>query len=271
MSSLGQLAAGVAHEINNPVGYVNSNLGSLQDYIAVYEQLSNKLQTYLNSDDEQQRNEQRQSLQAFMQNEDLAFVNEDSTQLISESVEGLTRVKDIVDGLKQFSRADAKEMQFIDVNSCIETTLKMVSNELKYHCNITTDFQSLPKVSVNVGQITQVLTNLLVNAGQAIESDGKINISTHLLKQHIAIAVKDNGKGIEEEHIKHLFDPFFTTKKEGEGTGLGLAISYGIVKEHGGEIRVKSVKGLGTAFTVLLPIAQVSEDSNVQSVQGDAL
>jgi signal transduction histidine kinase len=256
MSSIGQLAAGVAHEINNPIGFVNSNLSSLKDYLATYKLLTTQLQDYLDCKDAFERRDKAHVLKDFMLEEDIHFISSDVGELITESIDGLTRVKDIVQSLKQFSRADSDEMHLIDINACIDTTLKMVSNELKYHCNITTQFAELPKINANMGKLTQVLTNLLVNAGHAIEGNGEIKISTQLIGEHIAIAVQDSGRGIEEAHINQLFDPFFTTKKESEGTGLGLAISYGIVQEHGGEIKVDSKINKGTTFTVVLPLEQ---------------
>ncbi|TDF37383.1 sensor histidine kinase [Alteromonadaceae bacterium M269] len=261
MSSLGQLAAGVAHEINNPIGFVNSNLSSLSDYVSTYEQLVTQLQDYLGCKDAFERRDKAYALQDFLKDEDMEFINNDISELVHESIEGLTRVKDIVQSLKQFARADSNEMQYININACVETTLKMVSNELKYHCEITTQFAELPDAPVNVGKLTQVLTNLLVNAGHAIEGHGEIKVSTQLRDNHIAIAVQDNGKGIEKDHLNQLFDPFFTTKEEGVGTGLGLAISYGIVQEHGGEIEVDSVINEGTTFTVVLPLEQKEQGS----------
>ena len=261
MSSLGQLAAGVAHEINNPIGFVSSNLSSLKDYLSLYKKMAEQLQTYLDCKDAFERRDKAYALQAFMQEEDIAFINDDVDDLVTESIDGLTRVKDIVQSLKQFSRADSNEMQLININDCVETTLKMVTNELKYHCDINTQFSQLPKIPVHVGKLTQVLTNLLVNAGHAIEGHGEIKISTYLRDHHVAIAIEDNGKGIHKEHIKQLFDPFFTTKKEGEGTGLGLAISYGIVQEHGGEMEVDSTLNEGTTFTVVLPLEQEQQES----------
>jgi signal transduction histidine kinase len=256
MSSLGQLAAGVAHEINNPIGFVNSNLSSLKEYLGIYENLTEQLQDYLNCKDAFERRDKAYALHDFMKEEDMAFINNDVGELVTESIEGLTRVKDIVLSLKQFSRADSNEMQLININDCIETTLKMVSNELKYHCSIDTQFSEIPDIPVHVGKLTQVITNLLVNAGHAIEGKGEIKVSTSVRDNHVIIAIQDNGKGIEDSHMNHLFDPFFTTKKEGEGTGLGLAISYGIVQEHGGEIEVESKINEGTTFTVVLPLEQ---------------
>ena len=156
--------------------------------------------------------------------------------------------------MKAFSRADNDNKQWFNINNCIETTLKMVSNQLKYHCEISTQLDAnIPNIKINVGKIIQVLTNLLVNAGQAIVENGKIAVKSSMNNGFVEIAITDNGSGISKENIAQLFDPFFTTKPEGEGTGLGLSISFSIIREHGGEILVNSEIGVGTCFTLRLP------------------
>lgn len=266
MASIGQLAAGVAHEINNPIGFVNSNLSSLKQYIKTYRQLSEQVTQLLSTNDPQQLVLKQQALSQWIKDEDLTFINDDTDELVAESIEGLLRVRNIVKDLKQFSRAESDDKQWCDINDCVSTTLNMVRNELKYHCNIEKQYSSLPKVWMNYGKISQVLTNLLINAGQAISEQGKITIITELQKDKVLVSIKDNGTGIAPQNLKNLFDPFFTTKDVGIGTGLGLSISYGIIQEHNGEITVTSELNKGSCFCITLPIGnnieQVKEVNN---------
>ena len=266
MASIGQLAAGVAHEINNPIGFVSSNLGTLKEYTDAYCSLSKKVQALIIIKDKESQSLLLQDLSEWINNEDISFINDDTTNLLKESIDGLHRVTNIVKDLKQFSRADSDEKQWFDVNECVKTTLKMVNNELKYHCNIDKDLGTLPMIWMNFGKINQVLTNLLINAGQAIKEQGQITITTELQNDNIAILVKDNGSGISVDNINKLFDPFFTTKDVGEGTGLGLSISHGIIQEHGGNITVTSELNKGSCFSIILPTGndtkQVKEKPN---------
>ncbi|MBN27351.1 MAG: ATPase [Alteromonadaceae bacterium] len=256
MASLGQLAAGVAHEINNPIGFVNSNLASLADYADVYIRLTKLVNDWNESDKDTERQSIEAQINDMLSDENIQFMQEDTLALIQESSDGLSRVKDIVSGLKQFSRADSQEHQIFNINDCVKTTLSMVSNELKYHCEIVTKLQDVPQVDINVGKICQVLTNLLINAGQAISQNGVISIETYSHDQFVYLSVCDTGNGIPADDIKRLFDPFFTTKPEGQGTGLGLAISYGIAQEHDGDLTVKSEVAQGSCFTLSLPAVQ---------------
>ena len=256
MASLGQLAAGVAHEINNPIGFVNSNLASLADYADVYIRLTKLIKDWNESDKDTERQSIEAQINDMLSDENIQFMQEDTLALIQESSDGLSRVKDIVSGLKLFSRADSQERQIFNINDCVKTTLSMVSNELKYHCEIVTKLQDVPQVDINVGKICQVLTNLLINAGQAISQNGVISIETYSHDQFVYLSVCDTGNGIPADDIKRLFDPFFTTKPEGQGTGLGLAISYGIAQEHDGDLTVKSEVAQGSCFTLSLPAVQ---------------
>ena len=259
MASLGQLAAGVAHEINTPIGFVTSNLHSFQQYTDTYRQLSTQVFEFLASESAASQTVSKQALLKFVQSEDLKFINGDTKDLLDESLEGLERVKNIVKDLKQFSRADSDEKQWFDINDCIATTLNMVSNELKYHCSIQKNLSPLPKILINVGKISQVLTNLLINAGQAISENGQITITTELIGSNVVVSIEDNGSGINPAYLNKLFDPFFTTKEEGVGTGLGLSISYGIIQSHNGDIRVSSEPNKGSCFKILLPVGSSSD------------
>jgi PAS domain S-box-containing protein len=258
MASIGQLAAGVAHEINNPIGYVYSNLGTLEKYmqdaiamIEMYEYVE-KLMT----DDVA-----RARLKAAREKLDIAFLKNDLRALMDESRDGITRVKNIVQNLKDFSHVDASdEWHFYDLHSGIDSTLNIVNNEIKYKANVVREYGELPEVECLLSQLNQVFMNLLVNAAHAIEERGTITIRTGQQGDEVWVEVTDTGKGIAPEHIKKIFDPFFTTKPIGKGTGLGLSLAYGIVQKHHGRIEVQSEAGKGTAFRVWLPIKQPQDE-----------
>lgn len=253
MASVGQLAAGVAHEINNPIAFVTSNLNSLKEYIESYMNLSTQVLALLSDEHLDNKSVHIQTLQKTIENDDFNFLNSDTKDLLNETLEGLSRVKNIVKDLKQFSRADSDVKQWFDINHCLTTTLNMVSNQLKYHCTIEKHLNPIPLVHINVDKIIQVLTNLLINAGQAINENGTITITTRHHDNSVIVSIADNGSGIDPKHLDKLFDPFFTTKKEGEGTGLGLSISYGIIQDHDGELTVSSEVNKGSCFNIILP------------------
>ena len=257
MASLGQMAAGVAHEINNPVGFVTSNLGTLAEYTGVFKRLIEDYETLTDQvTPDQNTAEVLHRIAEMRQEEDLDFIREDIDALLTESLNGMNRVKEIVQGLKSFAHIDEAEMQIADINKGIEATLRVVWNELKYKCKVNTKLKPLPKIRCYPGQLNQVFMNLLVNAAHAMEDQGEITIETEATESKIIIRISDNGVGIPEEHLSKLFNPFFTTKPVGEGTGLGLSISYGIIRKHGGSIEVASKVGRGTTFTIYLPIAE---------------
>lgn len=254
LASIGVLAAGVAHEINNPLGFVISNVATLKNYTQAYREIIALYQRLQVLEDGAAREEQLERIAELIDQHDLEFIEEDIDSLLEDTQEGGERVKEIVRGLKEFSHVDqAEQYMQSDLNACIESTLKVVHNEIKYHCEVSTDLQSLPEVYCAPGQLKQVFLNMIMNAGQAIQGQGEIRISSASVDDNIEIKICDNGEGIPADKIDKLFDPFFTTKKVGEGTGLGLAISYGIVQEHHGHIRVESTLGEGTCFTVVIP------------------
>ncbi|GFD90700.1 hypothetical protein KUL152_29260 [Tenacibaculum sp. KUL152] len=259
MASVGQLAAGVAHEINNPVGFVSSNISTLCEYVATYQMLFTQLELISNTQDEDQQRKALTEFKSLLTKHDMTFINDDITDLLNDSKEGLQRVADIVKGLKLFSRVDSDEMQQHSLNDCVRTTLAMVNNQLKYTCNVETHLGNIPDIAMNVGKISQVITNLLINAGQAIESTGQhgtITITTETVGEFVKLYVKDTGCGIQPCHLDKLFNPFFTTKPEGQGTGLGLSISFGIAQEHGGTLSASSKEGEGSCFELALPLVQ---------------
>lgn len=256
MASVGMLAAGVAHEINNPLGFVLSNIRTLEEYTRTYEQLLAHYEELM-ADDGTTRSTKKAEIQRFIDENDIGYVREDLAELIKDSVEGAERVREIVQNLKDFSHVDqSPEFKPHDLNECIHSSLKMAQTQLKYHCKVITDLGDLPNTYCDPGQLNQVILNLLVNAGQAIEGKGAIKVTSRFDGSNIEIRVTDTGKGIEQSDIEKLFDPFYTTKPVGEGTGLGLAVSYGIVKDHQGEILVQSKPGKGTCFTLVFPLLE---------------
>jgi two-component system NtrC family sensor kinase len=255
MASLGIISAGVAHEINNPIGFVLSNITTLGENVDVFTSLLKQLSgVFEKSHAGQSIDADMKFLEAYAKEEDIDFLIEDGEVLIKETIEGIFRVKDIVDGLKSFARSDSGELKDTDINDCITTTLTLLKSQTSYNCSVETDLGQLPALKCQSGKIKQVLMNLIVNASQALDSGGLISIGSRWENNAIYISVTDNGKGITEEQMDHLFTPFFTTKQVGEGTGLGLSISLGIVEEHGGSIEVTSELEKGTQFTVILPV-----------------
>ncbi len=251
MASIGQLAAGVAHEINNPMGFITSNLNTLEDYV-------NDFSRFVELEDELIRSSGNEELsashEALKKDLDLDFIIEDLKDLARESRDGAERVTNIVKALKSFSRVDQASYKEADINECLQSTLEIVWNELKYKATVNTEYGNLPTTKCYPQQLNQVFMNLLINAGQAIEGHGEITIRTWAKDGFIFVSVSDTGCGIPEEIQDRIFEPFFTTKEVGKGTGLGMSISYDIIKKHNGEIDVKSRPGEGTTFTIKLPV-----------------
>ncbi|MBN2357475.1 PAS domain S-box protein, partial [candidate division KSB1 bacterium] len=253
MASIGQLAAGVAHEINNPLGYINSNLHTLQEYLGDLEKVSDmarQLAAQLPSD-----HVQVQAYRQLKQDLDLDFIQEDLRSLVHESMEGATRAKQIVQDLRNFSRIEAQKREMFDIEEGLDATLNIVYNELKYRAKIHKEYAGLKPYECVGSQLNQVFMNLLVNAAHAIEAFGDITIRTgYQALDWLWVEVEDSGKGIPDE-IKHkIFDPFFTTKPVGEGTGLGLSLTYKIVQDHNGKIEIDSTVGKGTRFRIYFPL-----------------
>jgi signal transduction histidine kinase len=258
LASIGQLAAGVAHEINNPIGFINSNLGTLGGYVesllaidAAYTDAQHALEPGV-----QQAFEAVNALKA---GSDHAFMVDDLRQLIKESREGLERVKTIVRDLKDFARVGSAEWAWTDIHQGLESTLNIVWNELKYKATVEREYGTLPQVRCIPSQLNQVFMNLLVNAAHAIEGQGVIRVRTGCNDQQVWVEVIDSGVGIPPENINRIFDPFFTTKALGKGTGLGLSLAWGIVQRHRGTIEVESQPGKGSTFRVVLPINGAAE------------
>jgi two-component system, NtrC family, sensor kinase len=259
LASLGQMAAGIVHEINNPVSYVMSNLGTLDQYVSALTPLLRLQGELLALPEPEERSpaaELRERLREQWKQEDVDYILTDMPQLIEESLAGTRRVIEIAQSLRSFAREDSGEPQLVDVNAELASTLKMVWNELKYKCEVKRDFGPLPPVSCHPTQLAQVFTNLLVNAAHAIETRGEIRIRTRHEGSEVVVEISDTGKGMTQETLSKLFTPFFTTKPRGQGTGLGLSVSYGIITRHKGRIAVQSEPGKGSTFTIHLPAAQ---------------
>ena len=256
MATIGQLAAGVAHELNNPIAFVYSNLGSFESYINDILEITTACQAAIPHDD-------LANILALQQEKSFEYLKSDIFELIAESKDGMTRMKKIVEDLKNFSRVGETQWHYADLHKGLESTLNIVWHDLKYKCTVTKDYSdNFPEVCCIASQLNQVFMNLLVNAGHAIEEKGTISITSRLCPYDntaIQILINDTGKGIPPEHIKRIFDPFFTTKPIGKGTGLGLSIVWGIVAKHRGTIDVNSSVGVGTTFTITLPIDQPLE------------
>jgi two-component system, NtrC family, sensor kinase len=252
LASIGQLAAGVAHEINNPICFVNANLSSLKDYAA-------KLLTMLDAYEScggllLQDPVIAARLQQVRKEADIDFVRSDIASLIAESLEGTDRVRIIVQDLRDFSRAGEAVWEWANIHACLDSTLNVVRNEIRYKAEVIRDYGVLPQVECYPSQLNQVFMNLLINGAQSIAGQGSITIRTGAEGGEVWVAISDTGAGIAPENMARIFDPFFTTKPVGKGTGLGLSLCYGIVERHGGRIAVRSTVGEGTTFTIHLPI-----------------
>jgi signal transduction histidine kinase len=262
MASVGLLAAGVAHEINNPMGFIISNLSSLGKYVE-------KVTAYLDASEKALAGSApaiRQMAAQERQKYKIDRIRKDLPDLISETSDGAQRIRQIVQDMKRFSRSDSMEGTYSDINEGVESTLSIAWNELKYKASIIKEYGQLPRVWCNPGQLNQVFLNILVNAAHAIEDRGVIRITTWEEDVSVRIAISDTGSGIPPEHVKQIFDPFFTTKEAGKGTGLGLAIAYDIVvNKHGGRIDVTSELGKGSTFTITLPVRREGASRTTES------
>ena len=262
LASVGQLAAGVAHEINNPIGFVNSNLTSLSEYI---EDIFALLDAYVGAEPLIARDPQQMaSIRQLKMDRNIDFVTEDIHTLLAESREGLQRVKRIVIDLQAFSHVDQTAWQYSDICAGLDSTLTLIGSEIRHRAEIEKDFAALPLVYCNLGQINQVFMNLLMNATQAMHSDGgRIRVTARLAhaddmgKERVCVEIADNGVGIDPAHLNKIFEPFFTTKPVGKGTGLGLSLVWGVIAAHGGRIEVESTQEAGksgTCFRIFLPV-----------------
>lgn len=243
LASVGKLAAGVAHEINNPIGFIRSNLGSASDYVRRLMQLGEEVESGNGS-----------RIASAWNKADMDFVLKDFHDLLQESIAGADRVARIVADLKEFSNVDRAQEETIQLNESVRAACNIAHSQMAGHAEIALELGELPPLTCHQGHINQLLLNLLVNALQAVEGrPGRIRIATELVGPEIKITISDNGCGISPEHLPRIFDPFFTTRDVGRGMGLGLPVSRDIAQAHGGRIEVESEVEKGSIFTVFLP------------------
>jgi two-component system, NtrC family, sensor kinase len=250
MASLGLLAAGVAHELNNPAGFIYGNVDVLKKYVV-------KLKQYLIAyDGLVLPADQAATIEIIKRETDYDNIVNDLDSVLADCLLGAERIRDVVQNLRLFSRLDEAEFKRVDLNEGIESTVRLLSMYYKSgKIALLRDYGDLPLINCYAAQLNQVWMNLLVNAAQAVgDREGEVRIKTRFANGTVTVSVTDTGKGISPEDLKKVFDPFFTTKPVGEGTGLGLSISHGIIEQHGGTIAVDNIPGEGTTFTITLPV-----------------
>lgn len=266
MASIGQLAAGMAHEINNPLGFINSNLQSLNDYLnqllkalafsdKLFDKANNTILLKLKDD--------------YFSRSQIEYIRQDAPELLEESLAGINRVSNIIQSLKVFSHVEDTHWQLTDLCSVMNSTLTMLSNDLKYKVKLHLNFgENLPSIKCQPVQINHVLLNLLNNAAQAIKDKGDIWIDIFLHEAQVRLIIKDNGCGIAAETLPRVFEPFFTTKDVGQGSGLGLSMAYNVIKQHNGHISLTSELGQGTTICIDFPIVE-NIDNKMQTATDD--
>ncbi|MBL8014489.1 MAG: hypothetical protein JNN05_11640 [Candidatus Omnitrophica bacterium] len=265
-SAIGQLAAGIAHEINNPIGFINSNMQTLEQYAVTYNALLKILSDLGNAyqnNDQQEIAAVIESWEKIRHAANIDFIHSDIVNLIRESQEGAEKIRKIIVDLRAFASPDKGGVDSVNIESLLESVLNVVWNEIKYKAELRKDYGHVPLVSCDPQKMAQVLVSLLINASQAIKGKGIISLKTYMVEGHVAIDIVDTGCGIPPENVTKIFDPFFTTKPVGQGVGLGLSVSYDIVKKHGGTITFKTQVGQGTTFTIKLPLVAVSANGRL--------
>lgn len=250
LASVGMLGAGVAHEINNPIGFIKSNIVSLKGYLAKITQFQDVVVDELNN---HCPSEALQAVESLKEELDLNFILKDIGDLFTESLEGVERIEVITKSMKEFSRPDLDDNENFDLNKSIRSALVISQNQTKNIAEIETHFGDIPFICGKSGSVSQVVLNLVINAADALEEYGKITVATGATEEEVYFSVEDTGHGIAEENLSTIFDPFYTTKELGKGTGLGLSVSHNIVRQHEGRILVQSEVGVGTTFTVYFP------------------
>lgn len=249
LASVGRLAAGVAHEINNPIGFIRSNLSSAQSYVASLAKLDAAFKAGASIS----------YLQQVWKEEDLEFMQEDLSDILKESIDGVDRVAAIVKDLKSFSRINDAEEEDADINEIIRQTIHVTAPQLQDELEIILALGEIPPIYCHPAELGQVFLSLILNAADAVHDKGKVRIKTLIREAKVCIEIRDTGCGIAESNLAHIFDPFFTTKDVGQGIGLGLTVCLNIIKAHGGSLSVISKQEKGTLVTILLPIQHKKE------------
>jgi len=248
MANLGELVSGIAHEINNPLSFISSNLSNLKKFVQTILRLVHSISdTDLPESMKTSINNQKQAV-------NYDYIQQRVQHLIDRSLMGTERMKRILMDIKTFSRMAGTELVKADINDSIDITVDLISFKFKDKINIVTDYGSIPEIECNIEKLNQVFMNIIINAIHAIKMEGTIMIQTFEKDHHIFIQISDNGTGIPEDVLPHIFESFYTTKERGKGTGLGLSICQNIIKQHNGTIAVFSKLGEGTTFTISLPI-----------------
>jgi two-component system NtrC family sensor kinase len=257
MATVGQLAAGIAHEINTPLAFIRSNLGTMEQYVATVTRSFATLERYVALTQEIASPEARAVLAAAGfpdSSDDLHFILTDLPDLVHESLVGARRAAEIIEGLRRFGRLDPASAAEIDVHEVLDSALTLTRNELRYRCDVLKDYGDLPRIHALPAQLSQVFMNMLINAAQSMIDRGTITLTTRAAQDRVLITIADTGRGIASEHLPKLFAPFFSHRHSGDGTGLGLSIAQAIVHKHGGRIDVHSEVGAGSEFTITLPV-----------------
>ena len=255
LAAVGQLAAGVAHEINNPMSFVVSNFGSVQQHVLVllegFRRQSQVLAPYMERDADL-----REQLALIEKELDLQFFAEDLQPLVDDTLAGLARIKQVVQDLREFSAVDQGTWQLVDFNASLKRVARLLANHLQGSVEILWQLAEIPAVTCQAAQVNQVFCSILLNAAQAVEGNGRIVVTTRESNGWVEVDIADSGPGIAPENLSRLFDPFFTTHHAGQGSGLGLTVAYRIIEQHGGSIAVVSQPGHGACFTISLPVRQ---------------
>jgi len=265
MAGIGQLAAGVAHEINNPAGFILCNLGAIRDNVREFFTYIESLEKLILADSREalpQMKNYYEGLRKVVDDETYIFLKTDLPEIIDESLQGINRIKDIVTGLLTFAHSTGEKMCPVDTNTLIETTLPLLREKIdNKKGRVVKSLGEIPAVTANPQQLSQMFLNILLNATQAIEEGGTITVKTYLKDNSIHIEIADDGVGIPENIIQNIFNPFFTTREVGQGVGLGLSVAYQIAANHKGSLDVQSKPGQGAIFTIKLPLLSSDEGS----------
>ncbi|WP_269519957.1 ATP-binding protein [Alteromonas sp. BMJM2] len=259
MASLGLLAAGVAHEINNPIAFVNSNMMFIKEILPSLTSMQDIVQGLAAATSDEERAALAEQAKQWSNSNKIGPIVDEIADICEESAEGLNRVTEIITSLRSFSHSsDVSDDDTVNINECITNGLRLVNSELKHKVTINTDLAEIPLIRGKTGKLNQVLVNLFVNAAQAMDTGGTLTVKTKCdyqdNKEVVIVSVQDTGSGIEKDNLEKLFDPFYTTKPTGKGTGLGLYISFSIIESMGGTIKVKSEVNVGTTFILQLPV-----------------